>query len=387
MRKLEGIVKEKYDVVIIDVIGSEWLKYCFPKECNSFSVRIDNKLPFIKSFSFFYNLLRCIAKYGLTSVALLSAIILELKPKVVITFIDNNRFMGPMQTIFPSVLFISVQNGTRLGDPSFKSRGKYLSFPYYFGLGDHEFNMMIDKNATVKRYYSTGSLKMGIFLSTIYSPTKKRNKAKDICFVSPYSIRLANSSDSNCIKFMALNQEFCRNLLKFSQNNNINIVIAMRNELKSDEYQSEMDFFENIFGRDGAIYCANDRVKMSSYKTGIESSLIVSVISTLLYELLGVKKKILCINFAKDMENDERQYDAVAAGVVNDERQYEFLPSEILLNSLDYGEFNNKVNALLEMSDNDFSEKTKYARKCYMNFGDKYPHEIIYNLIKNKCNK
>jgi len=42
---------------------------------------------------------------------------------------------------------------------------------------------------------------------------------------------------------------------------------------------------------------------------------------------------------------------------------------------------------LLEMSDNDFSEKTKYARKCYMNFGDKYPHEIIYNLIKNKCNK
>lgn len=385
MRELESITKKEYDVVIMDVIGSEWLKYCIPERCSSFPVKIHNKVPFIKSFSFPYHLLKYILKYGITSVTLLSAIISELKPKVVITFIDNNKFMGPMQTIFPDVLFISVQNGTRLGDPSFASRGKYLSFPHYFGLGDHEFDMMIKTNSTVKKYYSTGSLKMGIFLSNIYNPVKKHSNAKDICFISPYSTRLANSVDSNCVKFMSLNQEFCKNLSKFSQEHNARIIIAMRNELHCDEYQSEIDFFEKVFGRDGATYRENNREKMSSYQRGMESDLVVCVISTLLYELLGVGKKILCINFAKDMEDDKKQYDAVAAGVVNDERQYESLPNEVLLDSLDYDEFSRKVRVLLEMGRDSYLEKTKHARKHYMNFGDKYPHEIIYNLIQSKC--
>ena len=121
MKKFEKIVKKKYDVLIIDHAGKEWLRYCIPKDYTSFVVDTSNAIPFIKNVYFLYNFFIHFFKNRLVGVSLLSAIILELKPKVVITFIDNNSFMGKLQTIFPEILVISVQNGVRLNDPSFKS--------------------------------------------------------------------------------------------------------------------------------------------------------------------------------------------------------------------------------------------------------------------------
>ncbi len=119
-------------MVIIDHSGSEWLKYCIPRECNSFIVKIHNVLPLVKSFSFLYNILRSVVKTGFTGTSLLSAIILELKPRVVITHCDDNKFMGALQTIFPDVLIISVQNGTRsVSDLSFELRQDYLEQVFF----------------------------------------------------------------------------------------------------------------------------------------------------------------------------------------------------------------------------------------------------------------
>jgi surface carbohydrate biosynthesis protein len=378
MRKLEKIVKKKYDIVIIDHVGSEWLEYCIPEECTYFTIKNRSTIPYIKSFSFLYNLLRGGVKgNGSASITLLSAIILELNPKVVITFIDNNRFMGVLQTIFPEILFVSVQNGIRFNDPNFESRGNYFSFPHYFGFGDHEFDMMKSKNASVKKYYSKGSLKMGAFLSYLYTPLVENNNIKTICLISQYKGYCTNLSDLSIAKFVSTLEKICRFLSEFSQeNNNIKITIAMRSEINSETYQDELIFYKDIFGND-AEYCANDRINMSSYQLGMDSKLIVGFHSALLFELFGAGKKLLfCGSAASEL-----------LGKWNDEGQYKFLPNEVLLNQWDYEEFKEKAYALLEMNDKGFLDKTKESKKHYMNFGDEYPHQIIHNTIQSKCRK
>lgn len=376
VRKLERITKKKYDVLIIDNIGNEWLEYCIPKECTSFVIKVRSTVSFVKSFFFLYNVFRGLIKgKGSASVSLLSAIILELKPKVIITFIDNYRFMGRLQTLFPDVLVISVQNGIRFNDPSFESNEKYLSFPHYFGFGDHEFDMMKSKNASVKKYYSKGSLKMGAFLSYLYTPLVESNNIKIICLISQYKGYCTNLSDLSIAKFVSSLEKICRFLSKFSQeNNNVKITIAMRSEINSETYRDELKFYKDIFGND-AEYCANDRINMSSYQLGMDSRLIVGFHSALLFELFGAGKKLLfCGSAGSDLS---RHW--------NDKGQYKFLPNEVLLSQWRYDEFKEKVDILLEIDDDDLAHKTNNARKNYMNFGDKYPHQIICDTIQSRC--
>ena len=375
MRKLEKIVKKKYDIVIIDHVGSEWLEYCIPEECTYFTIKIRSTIPYIKSFSFLYNLFRVRGKEArLASITLLSAIILELKPKVVITFIDNNSFMGVLQTLFPEILVVSVQNGIRFNDPNFESRGKYFSFPHYFGFGNHEFNMMKSKNASVKKYYSKGSLKMGAFLSHLYTPLVQSNNIKTICLISQYKGLYSNSSDLSTTKFVSTLEKICSFLSEFSQNNNVNISIAMRCEINSEAYEYELKFYKDFFGSN-AEYFANDRLNMSSYQLGMDAELIVGFHSTLLFELFGVGKKVLFCGSAS----------TELSGGWNDQDQFKFLPNEVLLNQWSYEEFKEKAYALLEMSSRSFLDKTEEPKKHYMNFGDEYPHQIIHNAIQSKC--
>ena len=109
MRKFSVIKKTKCDVAVIDRSGDEWLKYCIPENLSVSSIDIHNSLPIVASFSFAYNVIRIIKQNGINGVSLLSVVISELQPKVVLTLSDNNSFMGELQSAFPDILFISVQ--------------------------------------------------------------------------------------------------------------------------------------------------------------------------------------------------------------------------------------------------------------------------------------
>ncbi len=377
MRKLEAIKKNRYDVIVIDHNGREWLEHCLPKEVTVFNVKIHNSLPFVKSFSFLYNFFKFVIKKGFTSTSLLSTIITVLKPKVVLTFIDNNSFMGKLQTIFPDLLIVSIQNASRSeNEKCFNPQAGGFDFPHYFGFGDHELNIINSKGATVKKYYSRGSLRMGIFLSNLYNPKKIQCNVNSIYFISQYREAFASSGSLMGVKFTAALQNICRLLFKFSQEHSVDINILMVNELTDKDYQNELIFFKNIFGSNGAIYNANDRVNMSSYQKGMCSDLVVAFDSTLLWELFGVGKKILyCGSVDKDLAN--MYYGSENQGIA--------LPNETILNSWDYDKFKRTINTLLEMNDGDFIQKTLKSRKHYMNFNGNYAHQVVHDIIKSKC--
>jgi len=365
-------------VVIIGDNGIDWLEYCMPEKYESCVVKIDNALPFILSFSFLYNILRSVVKTGFTGTSLLSAIVLELKPKVIITYIDDNKFMGELQAIFPHILIISVQNGTRsISDLSFGLRRGCLGFPHYFGFGGYELSVMDLLGVGVKRYYSVGSIKMGIFLSYYYKPKYLLNK-KNICFISQYVSSVYNSSalpGSMDARDLAGFQEICKLLSKFSRKNNIKIRIAMRNHISSKSYQDELNFYQEAFDEGVMEICQRDRLTMSSYQVGMDSDLIIAYHSTLLFELLGADKKILSYGNV-----DKKFRDMLSCNNL-----FDVMPSEFLLDSWGYESFEEKVNLLLNMNEFDFLNKAKIAKEHYMNFSDKYPHQVIHNMIQEKC--
>jgi len=373
LRKLEAIDKTNFDVLIVDHVGSEWLEHCIPEKCNWYTLKVRGVIPFVKSFSFFYYVIACVIKYGVNSVSLLSAIILDLKPRVVITFIDNNTFMGRLQEIFPDVLVISVQNGMRReGDPTIATCS---SFPNYFGFGEHMLHMIKSYNCSVVKYYPVGSLKLGIFLSSIYRKKTEKKRGFVICFISQYVPEIAKSSDRKSVKYMESFRRMCEVLVHFSKNKDVIIDVAMRSELVSAGYQEELNFFRESLDSCNVVFHANEHSQMHSYQKGLDADLVLGFHSTLLYELFGVGKKVILFG----------QVDPELVSMLGCKSMFDNMPNECLLNSWSFEEFRAKVELLTSMSDRNYFNETQRARKYHMKFGDKYPHQVIYNLIKEKC--
>ena len=372
MRTFTVISKKKYDVVVIDSIGLEWLNYCIPEGLSICPVDIDKRLPIVKSLSFLYSLLKKVANNGVTSTSLLAAIIEELNPKVVITFIDDNKFMGPLQTLFPEKLIISIQNGLRLNDPNYRPLGKYLSFPNYFGFGEHELSMMKVKNASVAEYYSVGSLRMGIFLTHFYKP--KRKPSHEICLISGYGRSVFNSSTELNVEYALSYNNICKFLSKFSKDNGIKITVAMRYPVNHEEFLDEQKYYEDNIGQESIVCFANDRKTLSAYQTGMDSVVVVSLLSTLMFELLGMGKKILCCGIANNN----------LAKILDTRAQCEKIPKIFLLEKWDYDEFESKLLNVLEMQDERYQSLIKDSKRYYMACSKPPPHEIIYNTLLSK---
>lgn len=378
MKKFQCIEKKDVHLLVIDDYGMTWLDFCIPKKYKFSVVKINNVIPYVGSFSFFYSLIESITNTGFKSTSLLSAIVKELNPKVIITHTDDNRFMGVLQSLFPDLLIISIQNGTRKkSDFNFKVSNGQFNFPHFFAFGSYELSLMRQLGANVKKYYSYGSFKMGIFLTHYYQKKKQSNKLTKICLISQYVEGIFKSPKGFEINDVDSHLLACRTLSDFAKNNNVTIEIAMRYEISSKEYKSELNFYKEIFGKNSVSYSKRVRSKMTSYQIAMDSDLIIAFHSSLLLELMGVGKKVL---FYGNIDKSLRDF-------LGYKDFFDLLPKEILLDSWSYDEFDKKIKSLLNMKSKDYDQKIKGAKSLFMNFGEVFPHEIIYKAIEKRCSK
>ena len=222
---------------------------------------------------------------------------------------------------------------------------------------------------------------MGVFASNIYRATEKGG---GICIISQYVGRSPDSFvDAFYLKFTEIYREISQLVLKFAQESGVKVVVAMRSQISDKNYRDELAFYQSIFKDCEVSLRANDRRSMSSYQVGMDSDLIVSFDSTLLFELFGMGKKILCCG------NADEEYQNVWSNVdgFGNKGQCERLPYDTLLDSWDYGDFTKKAKRLLKMNNDEFYDTTQDSRKWYMNFGDEYPHRIVYNAIQKKMSE
>jgi surface carbohydrate biosynthesis protein len=360
-------------VLIIDDAGSQYIVHCIPEFCNYKIVKNRECIPYVNSVSFFALLVKYIVIFGIGSKALYSAIIDELQPKIVITFTDNNSFFGTLYSSFPEKKIISVQNGIRTSNINCigVSRDCY-QFGDYYTFGSFEKDIYTHMGGSFENYYDVGSLKLGLFLSKYKEVLCSERNKKTISFVSQYRKSLTIGNNKHNCKIIETIKEIYKLTVLWSINKGYSVSVLMANEKISSDYESELRFFKEVLTNENVEYCNNVKSRMTSYKEAMSSCLIIGLDSTLLLEMFGCNNKVIWgVSSDADLIKDR--------GLV---KYKEILPKEVMLYNLRKKSFNEKVDNLISMNQDEYIELTESARKYLMNIGVPYPHEIISKDIE-----
>jgi surface carbohydrate biosynthesis protein len=363
------------DVLIYDGVGSENLRHCMPAESSVFIINNREEITLFISISFFLWIFLGLIKYRRLNLAITTAIIKHLNPKVIITYIDNAPNICWIKKFFPLIPALAVQNGTRW---DFSNKNKaFMEYDYYFGFGSVEADIFLQGGHTVSSFHPIGSLYAGIFRSEY--PVSKE-KEFDLCYISQLDAIPLNQAELDkwtleiFTSYYEVGKRHFDIIAQYAEENKLTLCVAMRYPQDSAEFTREREYFSSQ-GNAKIEYIPQSR--FSSYRAVQSSRLTFTISSTLGYEALGWGERVI---FAKDVEAVRA---LVTQGAWTDNLVTHRLPELQRLQSLDYSELSFKATELLKMTNENYINYSKSARAYYMNYDDEQkPHEIIKNKIK-----
>jgi hypothetical protein len=281
------------------------------------------------------------------------------KPKVVVGFYIaiKRKYFFYLANKFKNIEFIAVAP-CRI-DSLEKYTNIVPSRAKFFVHGDSDKNELISRGYDKELVYSYGSFYSHIHSTNIVDKSLKY----DICILSQYlhqweDENLSDERKTQIKIFNLLMDYISRFCLKNPQ---LKIAIAMRPQEKG-EYGShlEKNYFLEKIGNINPIFINSDERNGSSYQASLNSEVIITHYSTLGFELIGFKKKVLFF----------QPY------------QFEFAPIPSRLKwkimSPSYNDFENQLTSLLNLNIENY-EKTIVDDAQYFNNMD-------HDLIKKVCN-
>ena len=182
MRIPKKLNAQEADVIIVDAASSDCIQHCIPVAASVEVLPLRGVIPWLMKPRFFVRACaRLIQKQSLGH-SIVCAIIDVVKPKVLITYIDNAPLMSDLQDIFPEKLVISVQNGLRSEIPLLGWKVNY-KLPVLYGYGVYEKHLLKKMGVKVSEYIPVGSLRYGIFRQN----NPKVEKKYDLCYISQFA--------------------------------------------------------------------------------------------------------------------------------------------------------------------------------------------------------
>ncbi len=363
MRKIKLLKSQSVDILIIDDENFNHVNQCIPEKASFSTLPIRGVIPLIVSSKFLFRVLTHILNSKRIQDAILFSIVDVLQPKILITFTDTSYLMGRIHAEFPEKLTISVQNGFRTG-PKY-SHGTHSIYPVslYYGFGEHDGILMKNIGLNNKEYVSAGSLVYGLY---------KRNQIEvqpnqyDVCFLSQFT---TNVDDPHMKVLMGHLDPIFLSLIKACKELNLSLAVAMRYERSAADYLLELNHLKALDIEGYSKIIPNNLAIFEGYNTSTQSNIVVTVHSTLGFEMLGAGRKVL---FGASINNFSLAHFWDAFGNFNQ------LPSMNLLDDFSVDSICSKLNKLIEMDSDDYIEQTKKVREYYMNHFETIPaHELI----------
>ena len=230
----------------------------------------------------------------------LNAYISLVKPKVVLTFIDNDISFYQLKEGFPKVAFVSIQNGLRndfaradnfgfLSQLDSVSKDERLSATTICTFGDatgEQYSKYI--NATTK---TIGSLKNNLY------ENHSKEKQFDITFISqhpPSSIETEpgrvyfGHSSVSFESYYRIEFEVVKFLGDYCQQHNLRLAVSGKRE---NGFGTERDFYLGALGPNPAVFIPRDS-NFSTYDTLSATGIIVTIDSTVGYEFLSRGQRV-----------------------------------------------------------------------------------------------
>lgn len=267
---------ESKNFLVFDRTGSDIFRFFFKK--NDFEI-LDRRKESIN----LYVVTITIFKSGLNEFVrnYIKNYIEIVKPKIVLTFIDNNFRFFLLKKDYPKAKYICIQNGIR--DENFFNQlkkfydlNKNLEIDYFFTL-----NKIMKKKLLPlikSKYYCTGSLKNNFYF------LKKNIKYKHKKYITFITQTTSVFRPIEVIVF--------KELQKFCYQKKINLVFLEK--INSKIFNE--NFFRNKFGPEKWIYEKYKNMQ-NTYKIINQSFMVVFIDSTLGYEALSKGIKVTCFPY------------------------------------------------------------------------------------------
>ena len=315
--------------------------------------------------------------------AYLISLIELVSPKIIITFSDNSLKFSEIAKRMEkkNIIFYAIQNGARYDLKRYlhkyekgllkEDMTKKIFIPNFFCFGKFEEDDYKSKKINVQNFIPVGSLRLANFILEKKIKLKNKNYIYDILLVSD---GITEDVDKNFgtegeVKNMA---KFIKYSIKYATENKKKIIFSLKrlNSTKKnlDEelkfYKKNLNNFENnFFIKNSTIDF--EKSKYLTYELMLKSNITMSAFSTLLRENLSIGRKSLSVNL---MNNNI--FNFPLEGLCN-------------LKKCDYDEFQNKVNAILKMSEEEFTAQSNHENYLM------YYNEKINTIsnIKKQINK
>mgnify|MGYP000678042012 CR=1 FL=1 len=374
MKRLKLISKRKIDLLIVDEVGSDALKYCLPDHMSYSILPVRNVIPLLLSIKFLNKFFIKIINNENIRYSALYSIVEVLSPDVIISLIDNSERNGKLQEFFPNKLVISIQNGLRSGKYPFPN-----NVPVLYGFGDYENDLLISINARFREYNPVGSLRFGIFMDEYAKSCEERKY--DICYVSQFSWRV-NIGKIDMTPVMEFEKKIYSKIVCICQKKGYSLSVAMRNPTNlvvegNDVYLQELQYFHNMDKQNYAVYVGNRVEKYTSYCLALASSIVLGVSSTLLYEMFGYGKKVLFLGSGSMKLQDRAKI----------KMNFSKLPEDVCIRSMDTDHIEYKISNLIQKEQNEYLSSISDAQINYMNYGKEFAHHIIKERIRSFVNE
>ena len=314
-----------------------------------------------------------------------------IKPKVVITFIDNSAIFHWLAKKYEKARFLAVQNGHRTKFEIGSIKKHYHQ--YFFCFGDYDKKRYSQFGHVVDKYYPAGSVLAGYYKA---NAKHRRKKKYDLAIVSQFTSTGFNHYSDSKMRKLGWNQRLVRGknklyeinldrqkrsavnmvrlnainlmntfLVKYISECNLTAAVLMRGNSK---FGKEREYYEEKFGDTVVIIGGNEANMMSSYIAADESELVVGFNSTFLAEAFGMGRKVIFIDFTgTDLWND---YDTM-----------------VMFTEPDYSLFKKRLNELRDEPYDVYRKRTREYARYLMNYNiDCPPHIFIRQKIVNYLN-
>lgn len=279
-----------------------------------------------------------------------------IKPKVVITWIDNSPVYQRLSRLNDKTDFYYIVNGVRLV-PSV-DLDQAISMSNLFCWGQQQVDLFNTYGHQIDRYYPVGPI-IGSYYKTELGAAE-REIEYDICLVSEFKNSIMNGSDWPQVRQSLLTLDSF--LGRYLDQHPLSVCIATCSQDESD-LADEISYFRTQYG-DKVHIIDHDRMNFSTYRAMERSEVSISSFSTACYEAYSWGQKVLLCNFTGN-----EHYDSMLSG-------------ESSVGTADYRDFEEKLDNLLNMGDEEYAELTRTNREYVVPLNEELPaHLFIRNMI------
>lgn len=284
-----------------------------------------------------------------------------MRPKVVLTYIDNSYDFQWLSRRYQGAMFYAIQNGVRspydVADwlPPNPHPARVISMPHFFCYGEYERDLYAQYGHQVDNFHPVGSLQAGYYKANL--PKKNPARVFDLCLVSQWweEVESPGGPVAEIKRSVVTLHEMLRRYLSETR---VSMCVAMRS---ADG--RETGYFRRLFG-DHVRMIPNNRDAMSTYFAMDEGGVVLTHDSSAAREAFGWGKKVLFCNFSGHANYDSPR------------------PGPWSVTDADYPLFKDKLDRLRSMEPADFSAAAGDHARYLMKYNPQCPaHKVIRGKI------